>query len=138
MKAFAQEGQASLKERAGEGRELIERFRKNPRKAMVEMVNDGKERFQKVGSNTRKRLDDLADDIDRDARLLIGELKTSGKKAVDGLTGGRTVREAVEKSLRTIPAVLNLPAGDEMDRLADTVESLRDNVDTLRRQCGAA
>ena len=75
--------------------------------------------------------------IGKDARLVVDEVVSGSRQALDRIPGKQRIEKKVRSRIRTLPAQFNLPSKKDIDGLARRVGTLNKKVDALHRAVAA-
>ena len=75
--------------------------------------------------------------IEKDARLVVDEVVSGGRQALDRVPVKRKIEKEVRVRIRRLPAQFNLPSKKDVDGLARRVGTLNKKVDALHRAVAA-
>ena len=94
---------------------------------------DARSRMSELKADTRS----LLKGIGKDAQLVVDEVVTGGRQALNKVPGKQKIEKAVLSRIRTLPAQFNLPSKKDIDGLARRVSTLNKKVDALHRVVAA-
>lgn len=149
-----------VKKQLENGRELLTELKADPVKKIDDLIDDSMDVIQKVKRHRMETLGKKVNDtkkevrkkikkinqetrtvyngVGNDAKLIIEDIVTLGKKNLDKLPMKKTIEKKISDGLDAMPSKLNLPSKEEIDNLATGIQKVDKKVNDLSKLCANA